>query len=186
MAFPSKYLERICLQLLAPSTSFPLDFWKNMNHFIYTKRDKNTLWRNRTSIKAKHDRDVGLSDQEFQRTMITMLRTWMDKVDSSATSKAVIKLLPKVIQPFYTSLDAVWGSCGSTFLPTISTAQVFDRLVGMKTYLSVVSNCNILVRFTISLYVFESMSISSVKPWFITFTFQKLGCLSYRLVEVLV
>ena len=31
----------------------------------------------------------------------------MDKVDSSATSKAVIKLLPKVIQPFYTSLDAV-------------------------------------------------------------------------------
>ena len=30
----------------------------------------------------------------------------MDKVDS-ATSPAVTKLLPKVIQPFYTSLDTV-------------------------------------------------------------------------------
>ena len=30
----------------------------------------------------------------------------MDKVDST-TSKAVIKLLPKVTQPFYTSLDTV-------------------------------------------------------------------------------
>ena len=39
VAFSSKYLERICLQLLAPSTSFSLDFWKNMNHFIYTKWD---------------------------------------------------------------------------------------------------------------------------------------------------
>ena len=67
-----------------------------------------------------------------------MLRTWMDKVDS-ATSPAVTKLLPKVIQPFYTSLDTVWGSCGSTFLPTISTVQVFDRFVGMKTYFSRVS-----------------------------------------------
>lgn len=88
----------------------------------------------------------------------------MDKVDSTI-SKAVIKLPPKVIQPFYTSLDTAWGSCGSTFLPTISTVQVFDRFVGMKTYVSAVSNCNILVRFPISLYVFESMSISSVKPW---------------------
>ena len=45
-----------------------------------------------------------------------------------------------------------------------SDFQVFDRLVGMKTYFSRVSDCNILVRFTISLYVFESICISSVKP----------------------
>lgn len=102
-------------------------------------------------------------NQESKTTMITMLGALMDKVDST-THKADTKLLFRAIQPSYTSLDTVWGSCGFMFLPTLSIdwflnfwqAHRYENLFFCDFTLQY-------VKFSNSLYVYENICISSVK-----------------------
>ena len=74
----------------------------------HTKREKTKFEKIEQTSELDSDMAgiLGLSDQECETMMITLLRALMDKVDSTA-SKADTGLLPKVIQPCYTSLDTV-------------------------------------------------------------------------------
>lgn len=41
---------------------------------------KNTIGRDRTSVRSRYGRDVGLSDREFKTAMINRLRALLEKV----------------------------------------------------------------------------------------------------------
>ena len=41
---------------------------------------KNTIGRDRTSVRSRYSRDVGLSDREFKTAMINRLRALLEKV----------------------------------------------------------------------------------------------------------
>lgn len=107
--------------------------------------------------------------RNLKEQWLLMLRTWMDKVDSTI-SKAVIKPLPQRIQPFYTfwhcnEVSVVLHSCQPLVLFKFLMVCRHENICfcGFK--------LQYIARFPISLYVFESMSIFC-KTLIIAFTFQ--------------
>ena len=52
---------------------------------------KNTVGRDRTSVRSRYGRDVGLSDREFKAAMINRLRALMEKVGNMQQMSNVIR-----------------------------------------------------------------------------------------------
>lgn len=66
------------------------NYHKKKNFLAYLKL-KNTIGRDRTSVRSRYGRDVGLSDREFKTAMINRLKALMEKVGNRQPMKNVIR-----------------------------------------------------------------------------------------------